>query len=133
MKLKSSYKGGSNMKNAIFIIIGSISIALGVIGILLPLLPTTPFLLLGAYCYFKGSPKLYKSLLDNKYLGEYIKNFREYKSIPLKTKIYAISMLWLTIGYSILFIIPLFFVKVLLFMIATGVTIHILSFKTLKK
>lgn len=121
------------MKNAMFIIIGSISVALGVIGILVPLLPTTPFLLLGAYCYFEGSPKLYESLLNNKYLGEYIKNFREHKSIPLKTKIYAIFMLWLTIGYSILFIIPLFFVKILLFMIATGVTIHILSFKTLRK
>ena len=118
------------MKNMILITIGSISVILGVIGIFLPVLPTTPFLLLGAYCYFEGSPKMYDLLLSNRILGEYIRDFREHKSIPLKTKIFALSMLWLTIGYSILFIIPLLFVKVLLFMIATGVTVHILSFET---
>ncbi|HHX59298.1 MAG TPA: DUF454 domain-containing protein [Epulopiscium sp.] len=122
-----------NAKNTLLIIIGSIAVGLGVIGIFLPLLPTTPFLLVGAYCYFEGSPKLYASLLNNRYLGEYIKNFREYKSIPLKTKIFAIVMLWLTIGYCILYIIPLLLVKILLFIIASAVTVHILSYKTLKK
>ena len=119
-----------SIKNIILITIGSISVALGVIGILLPVLPTTPFLLLGAYCYFEGSPKLYNSLLNNRFLGEYIRDFREHKSIPLKTKIFAVSMIWLTVGYCILFMIPLLFVKVLLFIIASGVTVHILSFKT---
>ena len=114
----------------ILIVIGSVSVVLGVIGIFLPLLPTTPFLLLGAYCYFEGSPKLYHLLLNNRFLGEYIRDFREHKSIPLKTKILAVSMLWLTMGYCILFVIPLVLVKVILFMIAVGVTVHILSFKT---
>lgn len=122
-----------NIKNTILITIGSIAVGLGILGIFLPLLPTTPFLLAGAYCYFEGSPKLYDALLNNRYLGEYIRNFRENKSIPLKTKIFAISMLWLTIGYCILFIIPLLLVKILLFIIALAVTIHILSYKTLKK
>lgn len=119
-----------NIKKIVLIIIGSISAALGVVGIFLPVLPTTPFLLLAAYCYFEGSPKLYAALLNNRFLGEYIKNFREHKSIPLKTKIFAISMLWLTIGYCILFVIPLLIIKALLFIIALAVTIHILSFKT---
>lgn len=119
-----------SIKNIVLIIIGSISVVLGVIGIFIPILPTTPFLLLAAYCYFKGSPKLYALLLSNRFLGEYIKNFREHKSIPLKTKIFALSMLWLTVGYCILFLIPLVIIKVILFMIASAVTIHILSFKT---
>ena len=118
------------MKNIILITIGTIAVVLGVVGIFLPVLPTTPFLLLGAYCYFEGSPKMYELLLSNRFLGEYIRDFREHKSIPLKTKIFALTMLWLTIGYCILYIIPLLFVKVLLFIIASGVTMHILSFET---
>jgi len=118
------------IKNIVLIIIGSISVALGVIGIFIPILPTTPFLLLAAYCYFEGSPKLYTLLLNNRFLGEYIKNFREHKSIPLKTKIFAISMLWLTVGYCIIYLIPLLIIKILLFIIASVVTVHILSFKT---
>lgn len=122
-----------NIKNVILITIGSISVGLGVIGIFLPLLPTTPFLLVGAYCYFEGSPKLYTWLLSNRYLGEYIRNFREHKSIPLGTKIFALSTLWLTVGYCILFLIPLMLVKILLFIIASAVTRHLLSYETLKQ
>ena len=108
------------------------SLALGILGIFLPLLPTTPFLLLTAALYFKSSPRLYNWLLSHKHLGPYIRNFRENKAIPLRAKIISISLMWITMLYCVFFIVPYIWVKVILLIIAAGVTYHILSFKTLK-
>ncbi len=116
----------------ICIIIGTISLALGIIGIFVPLLPTTPFLLLTAALYFRGSPRLYQWLLSHKHLGPYIRNYRENKAIPLRAKIISLTLMWGTMLYCIFFLIPLVWVKVLMFLVAAGVTYHILSFKTLR-
>ena len=97
-----------------------------------PLLPTTPFLLLTAALYFKGSPRLYNWLLNHRHFGPYIRNFRENKAIPLRAKIISLVLMWGTMLYCIFFLIPLLWVKILLGLIAAGVTYHILSFKTLK-
>lgn len=115
------------------IIIGTISLGLGILGIFLPLLPTTPFLLLTAALYFRGSPRLYQRLLDHRLLGPYIRNYRENKAIPLRAKVISLLLMWGTMLYCIFFLIPLVWVKILMFLIAAGVTYHILSFKTLKK
>ncbi|MDD4921550.1 MAG: YbaN family protein [Bacteroidales bacterium] len=112
--------------------LGSLSLILGIVGIFVPVLPTTPFLLLSAALYFKGSKKLYNWLMGHPRLGPYISNFRIYKAIPLKAKICSISLLWLTILFSAIFVVSVFWVKVLLIGVAVAVTIHILSFKTLK-
>ena len=117
----------------ICIILGTLSLGLGILGIFLPLLPTTPFLLLTAALYFKGSPRLYQWLLNHKYFGTYIRNFRENKAIPLRAKIISLLLMWGTMLYSIFFLIPLVWVKILLFLIAGGVTYHKLSVKRLKK
>ena len=114
------------------IVLGSISLALVILGIFLPLLPTTPFLLLTAALYFKGSPRLYNWLLNHRHFGPYIRNFRENKAIPLRAKILSLTLMWGTMSYCIFFLIPLLWVKILLALIAAGVTYHILSFKTLK-
>lgn len=115
------------------IIIGTLSLALGILGIFLPLLPTTPFLLLTAALYFKGSPRLYRWLLNHKYFGPYIRNYRENKAIPLQAKFISLLLMWSTMLYCIFFLIPLIWVKAILLLVAAGVTYHILSFKTLKK
>lgn len=117
----------------ICIVLGTVSLALGIIGIFVPLLPTTPFLLLTAALYFKGSPRLYQWLLNHKCFGTYIRNFREEKAIPLRAKVVSLSLMWGTMLYCIFFLIPLLWVKIPLFLIASGVTWHILSFKTLRK
>jgi len=111
---------------------GIISLLLGVIGIVVPLLPTTPFLLLSAACFVRGSDRLYQWLMEHKLFGRYIRNFREHKAIPLKTKILAVSLLWVTILYSILFVVNSVYVRILLATLAIAVTFHILHFKTLK-
>lgn len=114
------------------IILGSLSLALGVIGIFLPLLPTTPFLLLSAALYFRGSPKLYEWLLAQKHLGPYIRNFRENKAIPLRAKIISVALLWATILYCIICVTNALWLRVVLAAVLVGVTAHILSFKTLR-
>ncbi len=106
---------------------------MGVAGIFLPLLPTTPLLLLAAALYCKGSPKLYKWLLNNKYLGSYIRNYREEKAITLQTKVVSLTLLWVTLPYSIFFVVHILWLRILLGAVLIAVTIHILSFKTLKK
>jgi uncharacterized membrane protein YbaN (DUF454 family) len=115
------------------IVTGTSSLGLGLIGIFIPLLPTTPFLLLTAYCYFRSSKRLYNWLISNKLFGSYIRNYYEGLGIPLKVKLISIIFLWLTIGFSTYFIVNLLIVRIILIIIAIGVTIHILTIKTLKK
>lgn len=123
----------SKFLRVILLIFGSIFLALALIGIFLPLIPTTPFLLLTAACYARGSNRFYQWLMNNRLFGEYIKNYRENKTIPLRVKITALSMLWITILATAIFWIPIIAVKFILIGIAVGVTIHILRIKTAGK
>lgn len=125
-------KGSSGLVRRLWIGLGTFFVVLGTIGIFLPLLPTTPFLLLAAACYARGSRKFYDWLLNNRWFGDYIRNYREKKGIPLKIKVLSISFLWVTIGYSTLFIIDIPLVRIILILIAIGVSIHIMRFRTLK-
>ena len=116
----------------ILIIFGSISLVLGVIGIFLPLLPTTPFLLLAAALYVRSSENLYNWLIHQKYLGTYIRNFREHKAIPMRAKIISVTLVWATLLYCALFISENIYLSITLLVLATGISWHILSYKTLK-
>ncbi|HLS08163.1 YbaN family protein [Lentibacillus sp.] len=120
------------VKKLLLIIAGSISLGLGVLGIILPLLPTTPLLLLAAACYVRSSEKLYHWLITNKYFGSYIQNYRDGKGIPLKAKVIGVSVLWLAMSYTILFIVPLLIIKILLAGIGAYFTWFILKQKTLR-
>ena len=116
------------------IIVGSVSLVLGILGIFLPMLPTTPFLLLSAAAWVKASPSLYEWLVNHRVFGEYIRNFREYRAIPLRVKIISVSLVWLTIGYSIFAVVDeWWWAQALMSLLATAISWHILSFKTLKK
>jgi len=116
----------------LLIIAGTIFLGFGVIGIFLPILPTTPFLLLAAACYARSSQRFYNWLMKNRWFGSYIKNYREGRGIPLKLKILTISLLWITILISIYFYINDFSIEIILILIAIGVTIHIITIKTYK-
>lgn len=117
--------------NYLCTILGFLCVGFAVLGIFLPVLPTTPWLLLAAWLFYKGNPKMRIWLLNNKYLGPYIDNYIKYRAIPLKSKIISISMLWITILFSVYFVNPIW-LKILLLCIAVGVTIHLLMIKTLK-
>lgn len=113
----------------LLITLGTFLIGISIVGIFIPVLPTTPLLLLAAALYAKSSRRFYNWLINNRILGRYIKDYREGKGIPLKVKIIAISILWITIGYSAIFAIDILWVRILLVLIAVGVTIHIASMK----
>jgi hypothetical protein len=115
------------------ITLGSISLFLGVLGLFLPVLPTTPFLLLTAYLYAKSSKRMYFWLISNKYFGKYIQRYRDGLGIPLKTKIISLSTMWTSMLITIFYFIPLLFVKILLFLVACAVTYHILSKPTFRE
>ena len=117
----------------ILLFLGILSLVLGVVGIFLPVLPTTPFLLLSATLFLRSSKKLYDWLLAHPYLGEYIRNFKEYKAIPLRVKIVSVSLVWITLLYCALFVARIWWMSAMFIAIALGVSIHILSYKTLRK
>jgi len=112
---------------------GTISLALGIVGIVLPVLPTTPFLLLTAYCYDRGSERLHTWLMNNRVFGEYIRNYSEGRGIPLRAKVTAISVLWVTICISAYFFMPWLWVRVILVIIAVSVTIHLIRSPTYRR
>lgn len=120
------------MMRHLLTILGSISLVLGIIGIFVPMLPTTPFLLLTAALYFRSSPKLYQWLMNHPRLGTYIRNFRENKAIPLRVKIVSVTLVWATLLYCTFGIATEWWLRILFLAIATGVTIHILHYKTLQ-
>ena len=113
---------------------GTVCLVLGAIGIFLPILPTTPFLLLSAACYLRSSERMYNWLIGNRWFGTYIKNYREGKGIPLKTKVLAVVVLWAGILYSAIMVVDEFFIAQLaLLIIALGVSIHLVRLPTFRK
>lgn len=120
------------MKKNLLILCGMISVALGTIGIFIPLLPTTPFLLLAAYCFLKSSDNAYKWLLNNKVYGTYVRDYIEKKGIPVKVKIISLLLLWIGILYSAIFITDNKLLRASLIIILVGVTLHIVTIKNKK-
>ena len=106
-----------NLLKFIWITLGSISLVLGIIGIIVPGLPTTPFILLSAGLYIRSSDKLYQKLISNQLIGSYIKNYQTNKGITLKAKLTAIATMWFMITVSTLFFISTFYVKVIVIVI----------------
>ncbi|MDH0749240.1 YbaN family protein [Pseudomonas sp. GD03842] len=111
--------------------IGWLSIALGVIGIFLPVLPTTPFLLLAAACFARSSPRFYQWLVNHPRLGPWIRGYLSGNGMPLKAKVYAIGLMWVSIGVSC-WLVPSIWARVFMLVSAVGVTVFILRQKTLR-
>ena len=113
--------------------VGILAIIVGTIGIFVPLLPTTPFLLLAAACFIRSSDRLYAWLIHHRWFGSYIRNYREHHAITLSAKIVSLTLLWSMIGYSAVFVAHAWWLRALLGIIAVGVTIHLLQLKTLTR
>ncbi len=139
LNMNCSKKKTRKVTRAFWLVLGLVCVVLGAIGMVLPILPTTPFLLAAAGCFCKSSTKMYNWLLNNKWFGEYIRNYREGRGLPLKTKITVLSVLWITIGVSTVFFLnrllpPQLILPIQLIMVAVavGVSIHILKMPTFK-
>lgn len=121
-----------SLPRALLIIAGTIFVGLAVIGIFVPVLPTTPFLLLAAACYARSSQRFYHWLFSNRWFGSYLTNYHYKKALPRRTKVQAITVLWLAIAVSMSLVDSLA-VRLLLPAIAIAVSVHIFSLKTLKE
>jgi uncharacterized protein len=121
------------MKKFLLIVLGSITLSLGIIGVFLPILPTTPFLLLSAACFLRSSEKLYNWLVNHKILGLYIRSYIIYKAISLKAKLISIVALWLVMVSTVVFFVSFLWLRILLLCIGLGVTVYISHFPTLSE
>jgi uncharacterized membrane protein YbaN (DUF454 family) len=119
-------------KRRLLIGAGTLSTGLGIIGIFIPILPTTPFLLLAAACYMRSSERFYQWLINNRIFGSYVRNYIEGRGMPVKLKIFIIFLLWLTIGLSITFGVQNTIIRIVLICVAMGVTAHICLIKKRK-
>ena len=117
------------MQKQIWTIAGTISLGLGIVGIFVPILPTTPFLLLAAFFYGRGSQRFHDWLVYRSRFSGYIYNYRAGLGIPLKQKVLTIALLWLTIGFSVVFVTDNWWIRALLVIVAAGVTTHLARIK----
>ena len=120
----------SYLLRGLLVAAGSFFLALGFLGVFLPILPTTPFLLLTAACYARGSKKFYTWLLTNRLFGGYIREWREHRSLPLRSKVVILILLWGTILMTSLFALSSPIGKVAIFLVPIGVSLLIFRIPT---
>jgi len=120
------------VKRKLLIGAGTLSTGLGIIGIFIPILPTTPFLLLAAACYMRSSERFYQWLISNRIFGAYVRNYIEGRGMPVRIKVLTILLLWLTIGLTVTFGVQNTIVRIVLICVAIGVTTHIILLKKRK-
>jgi len=123
-KILSRQPLASNVVRLLLLGVGNVSVALGVVGIILPLLPTTPFLLLAAACYVRSSNTFYNWLVAHPLLSKYILSYLNGEGIPRKAKYYTLFTMWLTMAVSAA-VVPLWQVQLLLLCIALMVSTYI--------
>jgi uncharacterized membrane protein YbaN (DUF454 family) len=123
LKLKS-------IRKYLLIFLGTLSLGLGIIGVFLPVLPTTPFLLLASFCYVRSSKRMYNWLINHRIFGSYIYCYLEYRAVPRKTKIGALIFLWTTLLVSAA-LVPSIHLRIFLLVVGIAVSIHLMTLKTL--
>ena len=122
-----------NVKQLFFITLGTFFLGIGIIGIIVPVLPTTPFLLLASFFYIRSSKRLYNWLLTNRILGIYIRNYIDGKGTPLKVKLFTIALLWTVIIVTVVFAVEELIFRTILVLVAVGVSVYIALIKGYKK
>ena len=119
------HKSHSGFLNGVLILAGCACLGLGVMGVILPILPTTPFLLLAAICFAHSSERFYVWLLTNRFFGQYIRDWRENRGLTVATKLWVIFVLVATIALSAFYFVPFVPVQAGLIAIGLGVSAYI--------
>lgn len=119
---------GSAVRRATLVVCGTTSLALGIIGIVVPLMPTTCFLLMAAWCYARSSRRLYDRLMTAPLVGEYLRQYRDERTIPPRVRYASLTIMWIMIGYGVVTV-ESWIVRLVLLSIAAGVTIHLRSLR----
>ena len=118
-------------KQAVYLIIGTLALVLGALGIFLPVLPTTPFVILAAACYLRSSKRMHAWILRSELFGETIENYQAGRGLKRATKIRAVVLMWATISISAFFFVDQLIFRGAMFLVAAGVTIYLLRLPTL--
>ena len=114
----------------LFVATGTVCVVLGLVGLFLPLLPTTPFLLLAAACFARGSERAYGLLLSNRWTGPIITQWRDQRTIPQRAKWTAIVLVFIAFSLSVLFLPNCVYGYVLLFVVGAGLIVFLASLET---
>ncbi len=115
----------------LLMLVGSIAVVLGIIGLFVPVLPTTPFLLLASACFVRSSERLHRMLLNNRVFGEHLRNYEEHRAIPRRAKILALATMWPSLLVSA-YLVGHIALRAMLIAIGIGVSIYLLRMKTLE-
>jgi uncharacterized membrane protein YbaN (DUF454 family) len=121
----------SSLRKGIFIIVGTLALAIGIIGIFLPVVPTTPLVLLSAACYLRGSEKLHRWILSNPRFGEIIENYESGKGLKRSIKIKAIGLMWIMILISAFYFVDSLIARIAMILISSLVTIYLIRLPTI--
>ncbi len=119
------------MKRLALLVTGIVALLLGIVGIVIPLLPTTPFLLLASACFMRSSDKMNSWLMRHRVFGNYILAYQKFGAVSGRAKAVSLFFLWVFILYSILFIVSLLWIRIILLLIAIVVSMHLIKLKTL--
>ena len=116
---------GQRLRKGLWVVLGSVFLTIGIIGIVVPLLPTTPFLLLAAGCYAKGSRRLSDKLLANPWLGPYLRATKDGSPLTWRWRVASMAFLWASMSLAILFLTENMVMRLVLIIIALAVTLHL--------
>lgn len=111
---------------------GAVSVALGVVGIFLPLLPTVPFLLLAAACFARSSERCHTWLVEHRHLGPLIQGYLDGAGIPRRAKITSITLIWVSLPTSAYLLAPPPWAAALMLAVGTGLTVYLVRLPTMK-
>lgn len=117
-------------KKSALLAIGWLCVGLAFAAIVVPGVPTTSFLILAAWCFFRSSEKAHRWLLENRVLGPYIRDYLSGAGMPRKAKVIAISMMWVMCSLSAAFLIPNVWIKAVVFLCAPLGTYFVLRVPT---
>lgn len=118
---------------ALLVTCGTLFVALGVVGIFLPLVPTTVFLLLAAACYARSSERFHQKLLNHRWLGAYIRNYRDGRGMTTRERTWTLVLLWIGIGATAIWSVHAWWLRTLLLVIAVSVTVHVARLKVSRR
>ena len=117
------------VRRILLVIAGSLFLALGLVGIVVPVLPTTPFLILAALCYARGSVGCYRWLVTNRVFGRYLDDYLNGRGVPWRVRAAALAFLWGVITATAVLWVGALWLWILLFVIAVGVSVHLVMLK----
>lgn len=121
------------MIRSIYIVVGTIALVIGAIGLFLPVIPTTPLVILAASCYYRGSERLHAWILRSRWFGDTIKNYQAGRGLTRDTKVRAIFLMWMTIIISVWFFVSNHFARIAMIGVAICVTVYLVRLPTMER